>query len=412
MADARISAEMRMDNTQFIAAAQNSTAAMKQVKTESAELAKEISGATSIANGFASVLRGDLSTGIASIGNGLNGLAPKIMALLGPLALVAGAFAAAYKAGKELDRLTGISDAVARRFGGDTSATDALAAQTEANRKARRERQAAAEEAQKIEDETRKKAEARLRGIAKMESDYAKESAAIRKQIEEAKTSVVKNALQAQLDAITSYHKQDVAAAKAAEQEKLESVRRAEAAKIEAAKIASENRTEQIRNENERMFISSLEGVNRIQAEFERSVNDVQKEIDDAETTPEQRALLEQRKELIVAERQRRLDELDQIEQAKDAGGGAATMRPVDSFRAVGGQLGSDRGDIAAMQNQMRERQSQIADGSYGVTAVAEKDIRERQINTQVLKNNVQAISVLTSEIRSLAEAMSGGVDI
>jgi hypothetical protein len=384
MADARITAEMTMDNAQFIAASKASTAAMNQVKKESSDLARQISGATSVSNGFAAVLRGDLSTGIASIGNGLNGLAPKIMALLGPLALVAAAFTAGYKAGKELDKLIGISDAVARRFGGNTQATDVLAVQTAGMRQRRQAR----EQAAKIEEETAKLAQDRLKGVAKMEAEYANESAAIRKQIEAAKTDVVRNALQSQLDAITAFHRQDVEAAKTAEAEKLAAVKRAEAEKIEAAKMAGASRTDQIKAENESMFISTLQGVNRIQAEFEREYADVQKQIEDPQATPEQRALLEERKTMISADRQKRLDEEDARanEQPERM---ALNVRKIDSMQAVGGSLGGERANLP----------------------VIEREVRERQANNAALRNNAEAITALTTQIQGLTDAMTGGVD-
>lgn len=385
MADAKITAEMTMDNAQFIAASKASTSAMNQVKKESADLAKQISGATSISNGFAAVLRGDLAGGIASIGNGLNGLAPKIMALLGPLALVAGAFAAAYKAGKELDKLAGISDAVAKAFGGNTQETDVMAVQTAGMRQRRQSRQ----EAATIEEETAKLATERLKGVAKMEADYAKESAAVRKQIEEAKTQVVRSALQSQLDAITNFHRQDVQAAKAAESEKVAAIKRAEAEKIEAAKLASQSRTDQIKAENEQMFIDTLEGVNRIHAEFEREMADVQKQIEAPDATPEQKALLEERKTMISANRQKRLDEAEAQPEQKEAKGMALNVRKLDSMQTVGGSLGGERMNLP----------------------VVEREVRERQANNQALKNNAAAITELTTQIQGLTDAMTGGVD-
>lgn len=385
MADARITAEMTMDNAQFIAASKASTAAMNNVKRESADLAKQISGVTRVSNGLASVMRGDLATGIASIGNGLNGLAPKIMALLGPLALVAGAFAAAYKAGTELDKLVGISDAVAKRFGGNTQETDVMAVQTAGMRQRRQSR----EQAAKIEEETAKLAQDRLKGVAKMEAEYANESAAIRKQIEAAKTDVVRNALQSQLDAITAFHRQDVQAVKTAEAEKIAAVKRAEAEKIEAAKLASQSRTDRIKAENESMFINTLQGVNRIQAEFEREMADVQKQIEDPQSTPEQRALLEERKTMISANRQKRIDEEDAPVVDEPAQRMALNVRKVDSMRSVGGSLGGERANLP----------------------VVERAAREQQENNKALKSNAAAITALTTEIRTLSDTMSEGVD-
>ena len=221
-----------------------------------------------------------------------------------------------------------------------------------------------------------------------MEADFADESAAIRKKIEAAKTEVVKNALQSQLDAITAFHRQDVDAAKQAEAEKVAAVKRAEAEKIEAAKLASQSRTDQIKAENERMFTSTLQGVNRIQAEFEREMAAVQKQIDDPQATPEQRALLEERKTMISADRQKRLDEEEArgIAQPQSM---ALNVRKIDSMQAVGGSLGGERMNLP----------------------VVEREVRERQENNRALKNNAAAIQTLTTEIRTLSDAMTGGVD-
>jgi hypothetical protein len=408
MADARITAEMTMDNAQFIAASKSSTAAMNQVKKESSDLARQISGATSVSNGFAAVLRGDLAGGIAAIGNGLNGLAPKIMALLGPLALVAGAFAAAYKAGKELDKLVGISDAVAKRFGGNTQQTDVMAVQTAGMR----QRRESASQAAKIEDETAKIALDRLKGVAKLDAEYAKESAEIKKQIEAAKIAVVRNALQSQLDAITAFHRQDVEAAKTAEAEKLAAVKRAEAEKIEAAKMASASRTDQIKAENESMFISTLQGVNRIQAEFEREMADVQKQIEDPQATPEQRAMLEERKTMISATRQQRLDEAEakriEAEKPEEI---ALNVRRIDSMQAVGGSLGGERANLPVVDQEVGRQMAANA-GERANLPIIERETRERQANNVALKNNATAITALTTQIQSLTDAMTGGIDV
>jgi hypothetical protein len=211
--------------------------------------------------------------------------------LLGPIGLVVAAFTAAYQAGKKLDSLIGISDAVAKRFGGDTSATDELAKQT-AILRARREGRT---EAAKIDDESAALADRRLKGVAKLEADYARESAAIQKKLSITKNSDVKAALQSRLDMMKTFHTQDVAAAKQAEEEK-----------AKAMQAATESRTRSLRDENERMQIAMLDGVAKVQAQFEKTIKDINEQIAEAET-PEQKTILEQRKVIVEEQRDRDL---------------------------------------------------------------------------------------------------------
>jgi hypothetical protein len=238
---------------------------------------------------------------------------------------------------------------------------------------------------------------------------------------------------------MTTFHAQDVAAAKQAEAEKLAAVKAAEEAKAKAVQMATESRTKSLQDENERMKIAMLDGVNKVQAQFEKTMADINAQIEAAET-PEQKAILEERKVLVSEQRQRDLDALQpaenklqaqfeksiadinaQIESAEtpelkaileerkvlvsekhqrdlDAlqpGEKADEQRRVslpgraDSMAAVGGFLGGER---------------------PGLLQVQQKQERLQQENNQALKNNAAAIQQLTTQVEQLSSAMTGGI--
>jgi hypothetical protein len=58
-------------------------------------------------------------------------------------------------------------------------------------------------------------------------------------------------------------------------------------------------------------------------------------------------------------------------------------------MQSVGGSLGGERANLP----------------------IIEREVRERQVNNAALKNNAAAITALTTEIRVLSDAMTGGVD-
>jgi hypothetical protein len=385
MADATVTAEMRMDNKQFLEASKASTQQMNLIKRQSADLSREIAGANSVSTGLAQIMSGNLSAGFAAVSTGLNGLAPKVIALLGPIGLVVAAFTAAYQAGKKLDSVIGISDKIAARFD-RTGETDELAKQTAIWRARRQGIHSAA----KLEDESAQMAEKRLKGVAKLDADFARESAEIRKQISEATNDDVRAALQNRLDMMTTFHAQDVAATRQAEAEKLAAVKAAEDAKAKAAQMASESRTKSLKDENERMRIAMLEGVNKVQAQFEKTIADINAQIEAAES-PEQKAILEDRKVMVSEQRQR---DLDALEPAAEVAAEVAEQRRVslprraDSMASVGGFLGGERTGLPIQQKQERLQQE----------------------NNQALKTNATAIQQLTTQVEQLASAMTGGV--
>jgi hypothetical protein len=382
MADATVTAEMRMDNKQFVDAAKKSTNEIRQIKQESRQLAKEIGGVNSVTNGLASIMSGNLSQGIASVSAGLNGLAPKVMAVLGPLGLVVAAFTAAYQAGKKLDSVIGISDKIAKRFGGDTSATDELARQTAIMR----ERRQGMQEAARLADESAVMAEKRLKGVARLDADFARESAEVRKQLSEATNNDVRAALQNRLDMMTTFHEQDVAATRQAEAEKLAAVKAAEDAKAKAAQMASESRTKSLKDENERMRIAMLEGVNKVQAQFEKTIADINAQIEAAES-PEQKAILEERKVLVSEQRQRDIDALEPAAEVADQRR-VSLPRRADSMASVGGFLGGER---LGLQAPKTEEKLQLE-------------------NNRILQTNVVAVRDLAQKVEQLSSAMTGGV--
>jgi hypothetical protein len=160
------------------------------------------------------------------------------------------------------------------------------------------------------------------------------------------------------------------------------------------------------------MFISTLQGVNRIQAEFEREMADVQKQIEDPQATPEQRAMLEERKTMISATRQQRLDEAEakRIEAEKPEQM-ALNVRRIDSMQAVGGSLGGERANLPVVEQEVGRQMAANA-GERANLPIIERETRERQANNVALKNNATAITALTTQIQSLTDAMTGGIDV
>jgi vacuolar-type H+-ATPase subunit I/STV1 len=383
MAEAVVRAQMTMDAGQFTDAVKKSTHEMKKVKAESADLQRSIGGMNQVAQGFGAVLSGNVSQGLAAVGGGLNALAPKIMAVLGPIGMVAAAFTAAYAAGKKLFDIgvTDFSDRLVSAFGTTTDETDETARQTAILRARREGRQ----EAAKIEDENARLAEQRLEGVAALDAKFARQEAEIRKQMEKAKTDDVRAALQSRLEMLSGFHAEDVAAVKKAEQDKAEAVKRAEEMKAEIVRTQTKNRTEQIADENERMRIAAMdEGPDKIAAEYEVKIRKVQEEIDKPETTAEQRTMLEDRASMLSDERQRAIEEA-QTEPAKEVPRLPIRM---DSLAAVGGFMGGERVNLPVVSKQ---EQAQID-------------------NSTALKQNGEAIRQLTDQVATLASAMTGGV--
>ncbi len=384
MADATVRSEMRMDNRQFMEATKNSTFAIKQVKAESREMAKEIGGANNAANGLAAIMNGNLSQGLASLSSGMAALAPRIMAVLGPIGLIVAAFSAAYAAGRKLFDMgiTDFSDKLVSAFGTTTAGTDETARQTAALRA----RRVGREQAAKIDDESAKLAERRLEGVAKLEADYARETAKIQAQMEKAKSDEVKASLQSRLDMLAGFHAQDVEATKQAEREKAEAVARAEQLKADAIATATKTRTEQIADENERMRIAAMEGADKIAAEYARRIRKAEEEMTAPGTTPEQKALLQERTTMLSDEREKAMAEA--MEKPIAAQQAPRLPMRMDSLAAVGGFMGGERVNLPVK--------------SKGEQLQAE--------NNQTLKQNIAAVQDLTTQVQTLAASMTGGV--
>jgi len=391
MADATIKAEMTMDNEQFKKAARESTAELKRVKAESSGLAVKMSGANNVANGLASVMKGNLSAGLASVGSGLNALCPKLMALLGPIGLVVSAFTVAYEAGKKLAERTGFDNWVQKQFGVPTDKeTDAeMAALTKRLDKITEQRHGRRDAAQ-IKDESGRMAEDRLSGVAKIDAAFARESEEVEKKIDAAKNDDVRNALMARMEMLRAFHQQDVEAATKAEVEKLKAYTETEAKKLEAVKRAEDakaaavtRRTESIGDENDRMRVSAMEGAAKIQAEYAMRMKAVERQIAEPGTTTEQRGLLEEQLTLLSEEREREIQQ-----SASKAIRQPMISRAADQMASVGGFLGGERMGLQ-IQNKAEQLQKQ---------------------NNQILSTNTTAIQSLTEQVQALSGAMTGGV--
>jgi len=404
MADATIKSEMTMDNGRFLAATRESTASLRQVKNESREMAKQMSGANNVANGLASIMKGNLTQGLASVGSGLNALAPKIWAALGPIGLIVGAVMVAITAFKQLNKA--VESAFNWISNYESKAEKAANAQRERESVLRKEKLAGMRKAQELDDETQRMAEQRLEGVAKLEADHARKTADLQKRIAKEKNEDIKNALQNRLAMMAGFHAQDVAAVKQAEAEKVEAVQRAEEAKLAAAKQAeadkiaasrqaSLNRVEQIADENERMRISTLSGAEKLKAEYDRKVKEIYRQMDAPATIDEQidgldvakNVLLQDRLELLKVEFQKEMAAAqEQPSQAEIQQ--AQLPRRMDAMAAVGGFLGGERTSLPVVS---RAEQLQAE-------------------NNQALKQNVAAVDKLTEQVGDLAAAMTGGV--
>jgi hypothetical protein len=385
VADATVTAQMRMDNRQFLDATKQSTNEIRKVKAESKLLSRELTGVNSVSQGLAAVMTGNLSNGLASVSRGLSDLAPKAMAALGPIGLVVAALGAGVAAGRRLDSVLGISERIGRRFGGDTSDTDAMAVDTAFLR----QRREAGVEAERIAAESARMAQQRLKGAAKLEADHAREVAEIRQRMSETTEPAIRSALRDRLHMMQSFHAQDVAAVREAEAAKLAAVKEAEAAKARAIQNASDQRTRNLSAETEAMRIAMLEGMARVEAEFDRETRRIDEQIAAPDTTTEQRGLLDEQRRIASQRRQRALDQLQQDQDQPEARrvDRGIPMR-ADSMASVGGFMGGERLNMPAQQ----------------------KAERLQIENNQALKNNAQAVAALTDQVQGLASAMTGGV--
>ena len=391
MADATIRAKMTMDNGQFLQAARESTAELKRVKAESSGLAVKMSGANNVANGLASVMKGQLSAGFASVGSGLSALCPKLMALLGPIGLVTAAFGAAYKAARALSESTGLDKWMQKQFSSpeDAEVLEKIKRLDQEAKQRREQRQAQKETAQ-IKDESGRMAEERLRGVAKIDAAFARESEETQKKIDAAKNDDVRNALMDRMEMLRAFHQQDVEAATKAEVEKLKAYTETEAKKLEAVKRAEDakaaavtRRTESIEDENDRMRVSAKEGTAKIQAEYAMRMKAVERQIAEPGTTTEQRGLLEEQLTLLSEEREREIQQ-----SASKAIRQPMISRAADQMASVGGFLGGERVGLQ-IQNKAEQLQKQ---------------------NNQILTSNTTAIQSLTEQVQALSGAMTGDV--
>jgi hypothetical protein len=206
--------------------------------------------------------------------------------------------------------------------------------------------------------------------------------------MEAAKTDDVRAALQARIDMLTAFHDADVDAARKAEQEKADAVKRAEQIKADTVRAATKNRTEQIADENERMRIAAMEqGPGKIAAEYEVKIRQVQEEIDKPETTAEQRTMLQDRAAMLASQRQKAMEDATAKSVEPQAEAARLPVR-MDSMAAVGGFMGGERVNLP----------------------VASKQEQAQADNSAALKQNGEAIRMLTEQVSSLASAMTGGV--
>ena len=140
---------------------------------------------------------------------------------------------------------------------------------------------------------------------------------------------------------------------------------------------------------NERMRIATLDGMDKIQAEFERRIREIDAEIESPDATPEQRQLVQDRRRMVSEQRQRDLDAIDTRNQPAQESRRTAMLAPrADSMASVGGFLGGERLGLQAPKT-------------------SEKLQLE---NNRILQTNVTAVRDLTEQVQQLASTMSGSV--
>lgn len=237
---AKLKALLHLDNTAYKQGIQDATGQTVSFKREVRATNDSLAQTSKMSAGLAAIFQGNLVRGIKLVTQSLVGMNTSLGKIVGSLGAIGAAAGAGWMAGRKLDEKFGISkkfsDWMNKLSPEEQALRDKMDAETAGMRKERRGQESSRGRAAGIAEDTEEMRRKRLKGLEKIEAEFAHDIAAIDESMNAAVFDSERAAWRDRMQLRKQMYDEDVLAFKAAEAKKV--------AAIKQERIAIENERE------------------------------------------------------------------------------------------------------------------------------------------------------------------------